>query len=112
MIARARCKSASAANPDRAAGGTGARAASALLLPGLGAAATNVRTVLLTLRTGTTARAMRGNDLVNQRFVEVCAKGYLLEAFFFERVLKPFARIPLRERGCPPEDFPSPPPIG
>src|SRR5690606_15457185 len=27
-------------------------------------------------------------------------------------VLKPFAGIPLRERGCPPEALPSPPPIG
>src|ERR1035437_3714052 len=37
---------------------------------------------------------------------------YLLEAFLSERVLNPFANKPLRERGCPPEERPSPPPIG
>ena len=37
---------------------------------------------------------------------------YLLEAFFFERVLYPFASKPFRERGCPPDERPSPPPIG
>ena len=34
------------------------------------------------------------------------------EYFFLSLVLKPFAGIPLRDLGCPPEALPSPPPIG
>src|SRR5690554_7201696 len=36
----------------------------------------------------------------------------LLEYFFGVLVLSPLANKPLRERGCPPEALPSPPPIG
>ena len=37
---------------------------------------------------------------------------YLLDNFFLERVLYPFAGTPFLDLGCPPEALPSPPPIG
>ena len=36
----------------------------------------------------------------------------LFDAFFFFLVLNPLAGTPFLDLGCPPDDFPSPPPIG
>src|SRR5512146_2243932 len=37
---------------------------------------------------------------------------YLFVLFFLARVLYPFAGLPLRDLGCPPDARPSPPPMG
>lgn len=37
---------------------------------------------------------------------------YLEDNLFRSLVFLPLADCPQGERGCPPEDFPSPPPIG
>lgn len=64
-----------------------------------------------------TADSLNTYDVVNANKV-VIAEGavekimYLDEYFFGALVLYPFAGTPFLDLGCPPEDLPSPPPIG
>src|SRR6185312_1235244 len=69
-VARLRGERDAATDPDRAAVRAGPRLARALLRPRLATAAAHFGARLLRLRARATGIAIRGNDLVDQRFVE------------------------------------------
>ena len=74
-VARLRGERTATAHPDRRADRAGARRAAAFLRTRLAAAATHFRLGQLGLGARATGVAIRGDDLVHQRFVEFLAEG-------------------------------------